>query len=256
MKTNLLFFLFLIFLITGTGCRNKGTHKTENQGQSDTSTVADTGFTGIKKYYSRNLLVKEVTFKNWIRQGLMKTYYQNGKLYQTFWYENGIREDTARWYFEDGKVFRETQYKSDSMEGSQIQYYRNGKVRARLSYVRGMRTPFLEEFTSDGKKVSGYPEMVINTKDEYNRNGTYKVYLVLSKKDVKVNFYRGEYINGLFIPKKYIKLNTNDFTGYLELKKTGIPGNSSVGIIAEISTGLGNKYLTYKKIDLPYNDLK
>jgi hypothetical protein len=73
---------------------------------------------------------------------------------------------------------------------------------------------------------------------------------------VKVNFYRGEYIEGLFMPKKYIKLNTSDYTGYLELKKTGSPGNNYVGIIAEISTDLGNKYLTYRKIDIPYNDLK
>jgi hypothetical protein len=29
-----------------------------------------------------------------------------------------------------------------------------------------------------------------------------------------------------------------------------------VSVIAEIGTSLGNKYLTSKKIELPYNDLK
>jgi antitoxin component YwqK of YwqJK toxin-antitoxin module len=255
MKTILAYVLILIVFISGPGCLNKRTPKAPDQEKIDTTSVADTGFTGIKKYYMKSFLVKEVTLKNGIRNGLMKTYYQSGKLYQTFWYVNGVREDTAKWYFEDGKVFRASPYKNDTIDGTQIQYYRSGKVKAKLSYVEGARTPFLEEYLQDGKKVSGYPEIVINLKDEYNQNGTYKIWLELSKKDVKVSFYRGEYINGLFLPKKYIKLNTTDYKGYLGLKKTGKTGNSYIGIIAEISTEFGNKYLTYKKIDLPYSDL-
>jgi len=256
MKTNLPYLLIVMLFVACTGCLNKGPRQAESQKQADTLTVPDTGFTGIRRYYSKNLLVKEVTFKNGIRQGLMKTFYQNGKLYQTFWYENGMREDTARWYFEDGRVFRETLYKKDSMDGFQTQYYKSGMVRARLSYVRGIRTPFLEEFTSEGTKISGYPEIIVDIKDDYSKNGTCRIYLELSKKDVKANFYRGEYIDGLFMPKKYIKLNINEYKGYLTLRKSGASGNNFVVIIAEISTGLGNKYLTYKKIDLPYNDLK
>jgi antitoxin component YwqK of YwqJK toxin-antitoxin module len=256
MKTNLPFLLIIMLLVAGTGCQNKGPRKAETQKQSDTLTVPDTGYTGIKRYFSKNYLVKEVTFKNGVRQGLMKTYYQSGKLYQTFWYENGTREDTARWYFEDGKVFRETLYRKDSMDGVQTQFYKSGKVRARLNYVKGMRKPFLEEFSMDGNRISGYPEMVININDDYSRNGTYKISLELNKKDVKVTFYRGEYVDGLFMPKKYIKLNTNEYKGILTLRKGGASEKNYVGIIAEISTGLGNKYLTYKKIDLPYNDLK
>jgi antitoxin component YwqK of YwqJK toxin-antitoxin module len=257
MKTIPAYVLIVIFFFSGSGCLNKRTPKTPDQNQTDTlaASKSDTGYTGIKQYFSKSYLVKEVTFKNGIRQGLMKTYYLNGKLYQTFWYENGMREDTAKRYFEDGKIYRVTPYKRDTMDGTQIQYYKNGKVRARLNFVAGSRTPFLEEFLQNGSKVSGYPEIVINIQDDYGRNGTYKISLELNKKDVKVSFYSGEYIDGLFMPKKYIKLNTTDYKGYLGLKKTGKTGKSYVGIIAEISTELGNKYLTYKKIDLPYNDL-
>jgi antitoxin component YwqK of YwqJK toxin-antitoxin module len=186
----------------------------------------------------------------------MKTYYANGLLYQTFWYENGIKQDTAKWYFEDGKVFRATPFKNDSADGIQTQYHTNGKVRAKLSYVNGIRTPYLEEFTPDGKKITDYPDLVIRTKDDYNQNGTYKIFLELTNKNVKATYYRGEYIDGLFYPKKYVKLNDSEKTGYLELKKSGSSGNNYVGIIAEISTKRGNKYLVYKKIDLPHNDLK
>ena len=256
MKNNLSSLLILVLFISGSGCLNKRTPKAPVENRADTSTVTDTGYTGIKKYYSKSYLVKEVTFKNGIRQGLMKTYYLSGKLYQTFWYENGVREDTAKWYYEDGKIFRKTPFKKDTIDGTQVQYYENGVVKARLSYADGVRTTLLEEFKQDGSKIFAYPEMVIKREDNYKKEGIYKIYLELNKKDVKVSFYRGEFVNGLFMPKKYTKLNINEFKGYLELKKSNVRGESFVGIIAEITTDFGNKYLTNKKIDLPYNDLK
>ena len=258
MKTNTILLIIIILLTLNAGCVNKGNKKSapENKNPAATSTIADTGFTGIKRYYSHELLAREVTFKNGVIQGLMKTYLSDGKLYQTFWYRNGVREDTAKWYFDDGKVFRTTPFKNDSMNGIQTQYYRNGKIRAKLNFVNGARTPYLEEFLSDGTKITSYPDLVVKTKDEYKQNGTFKIWLDLTDRKVKATYYRGEYINGLFYPKKYTKLNSSETTGYLELKKSGIPKSNDVGVIAEISTQLGNKYLLYKKLDLPYNDLK
>jgi len=258
MKTNAILFIIIILLIWNSGCQNRSNKNTSsrNDNLTDTSTVADTGFTGIKQLYSHKLLAREVTYKNGVKQGLMKTYLVSGKLYQTFWYRNGHLEDTAKWYFDDGKVFRTTPFKNDSMNGVQTQYYRSGKVRAKLNFVNGIRTPFLEEFSPDGVKITAYPDLVIKTKDEYKQNGTYKIWLELTDKTVKATYYRGEYIDGLFFPKKYSKLNLSETSGYLELKKSGNPKDNYVGVIAEIFTQLGNKYLVYKKIDLPYNDLK
>ena len=55
---------------------------------------------------SGKYLVKEVTFKNGVREGLMKSFYQTGEVRQTFWYENGLREDSSRWYYQEGQLFR------------------------------------------------------------------------------------------------------------------------------------------------------
>jgi hypothetical protein len=96
----------------------------------------------------------------------------------------------------------------------------------------------------------------VKTADNYNSAGTYTISLELSKKDNKATYYRGELTDGLFTPKKYVKLNSSETAGFLKLTKSGTPGNSYVGIIAEISTSLGNKYIAYKRVDLPYNDLK
>jgi hypothetical protein len=258
MKTNSILLIIIFLLIFSGGCKNSGNKNStpEKENLTDRSAVADTGFTGIKRLFSNKLLAREVTYKNGIKHGLMKTYLSSGQLYQTFWYENGVREDTAKWFFDDGKVFRATPFKNDSMNGIQTQYYRNGRVRAKLNFVNGARTPFLEEFTSEGIKVTSYPDLIIKTRDDYKKTGTFKIWLELTDKKVKANYYRGEYVDGLFFPKKYIKLNSSETTGSLELKKAGADSYNYVGVIAEISTALGNKYLIYKKIDLPYSDLK
>ena len=248
--------LIITILISLEGCLNKGGQKKSDETVTETSNAADTGFTGIRQYFSKNFLSYEATYQNGVRNGIMRTFYPSGKLRQTFWYKNGIREDTAVWYHEDGVVFRKTAFKRDSMNGMQIQYYKSGKVRAKLEYVDGLRKPYLEEFKEDGKKVADYPVVVIKTKDEYSINGTYKINLELNKKDVKVTFYRGDYIDGLFAPKKLVKINNSETTGYLQLAKgtAAVPGY--VGIIAEISTSMGNKLLVYNKVTLPYSDLK
>lgn len=258
MKYKTILIFIVISVLIGAACQNKQkkNSSSQNQTSADTATVADTGFTGIKQYFTRGNLVKEVTFKNGIRNGLMKTFDVNGRLFQTFWYKDGLRQDTAKFYFPEGKVFRTTMFKDDSAHGMQIQYYKSGAVRAKLNFINGLRTPYLEEFESNGKKITNYPDLIIRTKDDYSTNGTFKIFLELSKKETKANYYKGEYIDGLFNPKKYIKINSSDTKGYLELTKVEKPGNNYVSVIAEILTPLGNRYLINKKIDLPYTNLK
>ena len=128
--------LLIIILLLLAGCKGKSTASTEAQTATDTTAVADTGYTGVKRYMSGLQLVKEVTFKNGVREGLMKSFYQSGKVRQTFWYVNGLRQDSARWLYETGEVFRATPYKNDTIEGIQKQYYRNGKLKAKLGYSK------------------------------------------------------------------------------------------------------------------------
>ncbi len=251
---SLIIILFIAVVSACTG-RRSGTKESE-AGTDTTAAVPDTGYTGIKQYYSGEHLLKEVTFKNGIRYGETKTYYQDGRLYQTFWYENGLREDSGRWYYPDGKVFRSTPYKNDTMDGIQIQYYRTGKTRAKLGYNKGLRTPFLEEYTTQGRLDSDYPEIVSTIRDDYNSRGTVRINLELSNKATKVKFYRSEFYNGVFDTSKCQLLNTTNGKAYLDFKKTGSPQTDYVGIIAVILTRYSNNYLAYKKIELPYDDLK
>lgn len=250
-------FIVIVFVLYVTGCAGRGGEKIDQaQAVNDTVSVPDTGYTGIKQYMSGDRIIKEVTFENGVRQGVMKSFYTDGRVRQTFWYENGLRQDTAKWLYEDGKVFRSTPYKNDTIDGIQQQYYKSGRLKAKLEYKKGYRTLSFQEFTPDGKLVENYPGLVVNTQDNYKSNGTYKITLSLSDKSTKVKYFRGDLTNGVYDTTKVFKINTSNGVGNLVLKKSASNQANHVGVIAEIFTSFGNNLLVYKKIDLPYNDIK
>jgi hypothetical protein len=249
------FALLLLHVLLFAGCTGKGSVNQETETGTETIAVPDTGYTGIKEYFSGNFHVKDVTYKNGVRHGEMKTYYQGGQLYHTFWYENDMREDTARWYYLEGQVFRTTPYKNDTIHGTQIQYYRDGRVKAKLNYIKGLRTPFLEEYTRDGKLIGNYPGIEFSIIDNYNTTGRVRINLELSQKERKVKFYRGEFSNGVFDTSKCRLIPTVNGKTYLDLKKTGSTQPEYVGIIAAILTDFQNNHLAYKRIQLPYQDI-
>jgi hypothetical protein len=254
-KVNSLILILLVLLLAA-GCAGKGSSKKGSGEVTDTLALPDTGYTGITKYYSNNLLIKEITFKNGVRQGEMKTYYQGGQLNHTLWYENGLREDTAKMYYLEGQVYRSTPYKHDTIDGTQIQYYRDGRIKAKLHFIKGLRTPILEEYSRDGKLFRGYPEIVFTINDNYSTTGKVRINLELTDKARKVKFYRGELTNGLFDTAKCKIIPSVNGKTFVDLKKSGTPQTDYFGIIGAILTDFGNRYLSYKKIDLPYMDLK
>lgn len=246
--------LIIMILILSSGCTGRSSGK--KVAENDTVTIPDTGYTGIKKYMSNNRLFKEVTFRNGVRNGLMRSFYPGGQQYQTFWYENDLREDSAKWYYSEGQVFRSSPYKHDTLDGIQKQYYRNGKRKAEIGYTKGLRNPHFQEYTQDGKLIKGYPEIIVSITDEYKSRGSFKVGLELSDKSTKVKFYKGEFTDGRFDTARCKIINTVNGKGSLNLKKSGTATVNYIGVLAEIVTAFGNKYLAYKKIELPYNDLK
>lgn len=248
----------LLIIITipllATSCAGKSSPG--KKAESEEQVEPDTGYTGIKKYYRGNRLVNEVTFKNGVRNGEMRTYYPGGQLYQTFNYVNGLREDSSRWYYTEGQVFRSTPYKHDTIDGIQKQYYRTGRLKAKITYVKGLRAPYLEEFTATGKLVRNYPEITYNLEDNYAKTGRIRVNLDITNSQSKVKFYIGEFTNGVFDTTKCVSIKNINGKHFVDLKKSGTEQSDYIGIIASIITDFGNSYLTYKKIELPYKDLK
>jgi antitoxin component YwqK of YwqJK toxin-antitoxin module len=255
MSKYLFYSIFIVAaLITVTGCKGRTNAAKELSVAEDSVSRPDTGYTGIKQFMSGKYIVSEVTFQNGIRQGLTKTFYKSGRLQRTYWYKDGLRQDSSCWYYEEGQVFRVTPFVNDTVNGIQKQFYRTGQIKAKMGYSKGLRTPFFQEFTREGKLVTGYPEIVVKAQDNYKTTGQYDIAISLSKK-ADVRFFRGEFTNGLYDTTRLKKIKTYENTGYLNLKKTGTAGKSYVGVIGEVLTDFGNRILIYKKIDLPYNDL-
>jgi hypothetical protein len=245
----------MLALLLNSGCKGKDGSGKNSESGNDTISVSDTGFTGIKQYMNGSHLSMETTFKNGVKDGISKTYYASGRLRGVLWYENGLREDSAKWYFEEGQLFRSTPFKNDTADGIQKQYFRNGKLKARIGYKKGLRTFDFEEFDMEGRKVGGYPDLVVSTKDDYSSKGIYTINMGLSDKSTKVKFFRGDFGNGLFDSTSCQKIKTINGMGVLTLKKTGAANTGYVDVLASIITFYGNNYLVHKKIELPYKDI-
>ena len=237
-------------------CGRQANTKNETTVIEDSLAVPDTGYTGIRRYFSgNNQLTYEETLKNSVRNGLLKTYYPNGDVRQTFWYENGLREDSGKWYHPEGQIFRSTPFIQDTIHGTQVQYFRNGRIRAKLGFEKGLRTFFFEEYMPNGQLVRNYPDVVVKTSDNYNSNGTYNISLELSNSSKDVVFFRGDFSKGVFDTTAVTTIRTVDGVGNLTLRKSSTQTKPYIEILAEILTGHGNKYLLVKQIDLLYNDL-
>jgi hypothetical protein len=245
---SILIFLSLFILA---GCGSQGSGKKADTQEEDLVSAADS----IVNYFSNGKLLKEVTFKDGVRNGLTKTFYPGGQLYQTFWYRNDLREDSAGWYYLEGQLFRSTPYRNDTIDGIQRQYYRTGKTKAKIGYSKGLRTTYFEEFDNNGKLLRNYPDIVVQVTDNYQASGRYIITLGLSDKSSKVKFYRGELSDGRFDTTKCNIIRTVDGKGTLELRKTGSAKPAYLNVIGEITTLYGNKYIKPEKIILPYNDL-
>jgi len=218
---------------------------------------SDENYTGVKRFYEGEILKKEVTYKNGIKEGLNKNYYDDGKLKRTIWYENNLKEDTAKWYYTDGGVYRATPYMNDKIHGIQTKYHKNGKVMAEIPYQHGLRTPGLKEFYDNGLEVGNIPSITIIkiSSEDYKSDGVVSITLALSNKSTNVKFYKGGLVDGAFDPNLAKDITASTGMAYFEMFKTETGGKSYVDVVAEYTTRFRNKEIIIKRIKLPYNDL-
>jgi len=215
----------------------------------------DTGYTGVKSYYSGEFKLKEVEFKNGIKTGISRTYFKGGIIKSEINYADNVKSGEAKEYYADGKLFRVTPYLKDTISGTQIQYYKNGKAKAKINYVDGRREPILSEYDMNGIKLTDYPELTYRVIDNYKTDGVYKIFVEMSDVSENVKYYRGDYINGLVDLSVCTPLLQSTTTGYLDMKKGEANSADSVTVIASYLTNYGNRLYYRISIPLPYNDL-
>lgn len=241
-------FMVLLMSACGGGTGQEG-------GRKRAGHEPDTGYTGVRNYIRDNIKLREVTFKNGLREGMTRTYYKGGALEQEIPYSGDKKNGEAKWYYPDGKLFRTTPYTNDTIHGEQIQYYKSGRVKARLSYRDGKRSPGIEEYMMSGEKVTNYPEIGYRVNDRYEERGLYKIFVEFSDMAENVKYYRGDYVDGLVDMDSLTLLLQTATTGYLDLQKT--PGHhaDSVVVIGSYLTQFGNRLYYRLPVPLPYKDL-
>lgn len=110
----------------------------EGSGRKKDVQVADTGYTGIKNYVRDNVKLREVTYKNGIREGMTRTFYKGGQLEQEIPYSGDSKN--GKWFYPDGKVFRVRPMSMIQFMVTRFSTTRTG-VKARLRYTDGRRHP-------------------------------------------------------------------------------------------------------------------
>ncbi len=250
-------YLALALSLLLAACNTIGNNSNQETSSDTEQKQSDENYTGIKKFMEGERLVKEITYKNGVKEGLCNNYYEDGRLKRTIWYANDLKEDTAKWYYKEGPVYRATPYSNNKIHGLQTKYHKNGRVMALIPYKHGLRTPGLKEFTENGLPEGKIPSIKqnINTRD-YESEGIVTVVFTLSNKSKNVKYYKGGIIDGAFDLTKAKDITASTGMGYLELLKTGSGGKAYVDVVAEYTTRYRNREIIIKRIMLPYDDLK
>lgn len=246
--------LLLTAIVVSVACTGNTPHEKGEQAGKERH-KGDTGYTGIKNYFSGEYKVKDVEFKNGIKDGVTHTYYKGGIVKNEILYKNNVKNGDSKWYYPDGKLFRVTPYLNDTINGSQIQYYKSGKVKAKIDYVDGRRVPVLSEYDIYGIKVTDYPKITYRVVDNYKTNGVYKIFIEMSDLSENVKYYKGDYVNGLVDLSACTPLLQNATTGYLDLKKGTANAADSIPFIAGYLTTYGNRLYYRIAVPVPYKDL-
>ena len=242
----------IIVMIVAVSC---GGGTGETGGKKKAGHVPDTGYTGVRSYIKDNIKLREVEFRNGVRQGMTRTFYKGGVLEQEIPYTDGKKNGEATWYYPDSKLFRVTPYLNDTIHGTQIQYYKNGRVKAKISFVEGKRLPGIEEYMMSGDKVTSYPEIKYRANDRYNERGLFKYFVEMSDLAENVKYYRGDLVDGLVNMDSLTPMLQTATTGYLDLQKTPDHQADSIVVIASYLTQFGNRLFYRLSLPLPYKDL-
>ncbi len=249
---NLTVLTSIIVMIVAVSC---GGGTGEAGGKKKAGHVPDTGYTGVRSYIKDNIKLREVEFRNGVRQGMTRTFYKGGVLEQEIPYTDGKKNGEATWYYPDSKLFRVTPYLNDTIHGTQIQYYKSGRVKAKISFVEGKRLPGIEEYMMSGDKVTSYPEIKYRTNDRYNERGLFKYFIEMSDLAENVKYYRGDLVDGLVDMDSLTPMLQTATTGYLDLQKTPDHKADSIVVIASYLTQFGNRLFYRLSLPLPYKDL-
>lgn len=207
----------------------------------------------VKQYYPNKVLKNEISYKNGKRNGIAKNYYKDGTLHQQIEYINGKKNGEAITYYESGKVFQVTQYENNLMHGIRRKYRPNGKLMAEVAYNYDRPCKGLKEYLLDGSLKKQYPKLIVDPVDNLLKDGSYVLRVKSSDGTSKIKFYVNTKLGANGCLEGGEPSTAQNEPGVFEVK-FNLPENAfimeEIHFVAEITTLLGNPYVTYTKHNL------
>lgn len=215
------------------------------------------GYTGVyKSYHTDGYLYSEVSYKDGKKDGISKRFYSDGKVHSVIEYREGKKVGTSKWLYTSGEVYRITPYSDGKIDGIQKKYYRDGTVQAEIPYVNGQRKVGLNEYNAHGKKVTSYPDIVIEPVDRIGTHGRYTLKIALSNNSENVKFYYNAVQDSIFKPDGKNYILTQSGVGMMEFVLKAEGGHpKDLQIVAFVRTRMGNSKILQKDFRLPSDRL-
>lgn len=207
----------------------------------------------VKQYYASKVVKNEIEYKDGKRHGTAKNYYKDGTLHQQIEYTNGKKNGDAITYYENGKVFQITPYENNLMHGIRKKYRPNGQLMAEVPYNYDRPCKGLKEYLLDGSLKKQYPKLIVDPVDNLLKDGSYILRVKSSDGTSKIKFYVNTKLGANGCLEGGEPSTSQNESGVFEVK-FNLPENAFImeelHFVAEITTTLGNPYITYTKHNL------
>jgi MORN repeat variant len=205
----------------------------------------------VRSFDREKRLKSEIPMNDGKRHGLAKMYYTSGKVNLEMPYVEDQREGTSKKYYESGLLFQETDYHEDQIHGMQKKYDATG-LTSEARFELGMPCTGLKEY-AQGKMRAVYPSIVIRPVDRIQVDGSYTLQLSLTEGASKAKFYLGELTASGCMHRGLIPLPAGEKRSTAFQTYMLQPGQflmEELNIIAEVTTRMGNTYITQRKFPL------
>jgi len=204
---------------------------------------------GTRKTYRKNgELLSEANYKSGKLHGVSKNFYLNGNVHNLITYKDGVKDGLVQTYYKNGILNRETTYKEGKMHGYQKKFFKDGKLSSEQNY-KDDYPGALKEFSSNGKPITKFPELVITPMNNINATGEYILEVTFSENGGRALYYDGDLIDGEFFDEaNVLRLAQRQGVAQMRIKvNKGEVINETVNIIGVLKTPRRNQYIIQKE---------
>ncbi len=201
-----------------------------------------------KYYYEDGSLRAEYNYRLNRLHGTCTDYYKNGEVKLVGEYVNNKLNGTMTSYYKNSKKMYEAEYVNGEKHGVKKRYYENGKLMSVNSYYLGGVGLGLKEYTSDGKRITNYPEIKIKEINRLAMEGTLYIKISLSNNSSSVAFFITDLHNDKYLPSHAEPIEKEGSIATVEYYVAkGSVMMKEINVVARYKTKLGNFYLMSRK---------